>query len=97
MRIIAHRTIVDFWKKHADAKIPLENWYKTTKQTTWKNFNDLKQTFNSADYAGNQRYVFNIKGNNYRIIAKILFIQQIVYIRFVGTHQEYNQINCETI
>ena len=97
MRVIAHRTLVEYGKQHANAKTPLESWYKTTKAAKWKNFQDLKKTFNSADYVGNQRYVFDIKGNDYRLVGKILFAQQIIYIRFIGTHREYDKIDCSTI
>jgi len=97
MRIIAHRTIIQYGKQYPDAKIALESWYKTVKTAKWKNFQEMKNIFNSVDYAGNQRYVFNIKGNNYRLVGKILFVQQIVYIRFVGTHKEYEIIDCSTI
>jgi mRNA interferase HigB len=97
MRIIAHNTIVEYGRLHPDAKIALEGWYKTTKQARWNSFYEVKQTFNSVDYAGNGRYVFNIKGNSYRLVAKILFIQKIIYIRFVGTHKEYDAIDCSTI
>ena len=58
----------------------------------WNNFADIKQTFNTVDYVGNDRYVFDIKGNNYRIVAVVLFINQKVYMRFVGTHKEYEKI-----
>jgi len=97
MRIIAHRTIVKYGKLYPDAKTALDGWYKTTKAAIWKDYNDIKKTFNSVDYAGNQRYVFNIKGNNYRIIGKILFVQKIIFIRFIGTHREYENIDCSTI
>jgi len=97
MRVIAHRTIVAFGKKHANAKTALDSWYKTTKSAKWKSFQDMKNSFNSADYVGNQRYVFNIKGDDYRLVGKILFVQQIIYIRFIGTHQEYDLIDCSTI
>jgi mRNA interferase HigB len=97
MRIIAHSTIVAYSKQHADAKTALESWYKTVKAVVWKDFQDIKNTFKSVDFVGNQRYVFNIKGNNYRLVGKVLFIQQIIYIRFIGTHKEYDEINCSTI
>jgi mRNA interferase HigB len=97
MRIIAHRTIVLYGKEHADAKTALENWYKTVKAASWKDFQDIKDTFNGVDYVGNQRYVFNIKGNNYHLVGKILFVQQIIYIRFIGTHTEYDKIDCSII
>jgi len=57
----------------------------------------MKKTFNSVDYTGNQRYVFNIKGDDYRLVGKILFRQQIIYIRFIGTHKDYEKIDCSTI
>ena len=97
MRIIAHRTIVKYGKQYPDAKTALDSWYKTVKAAEWKNFQDIKNIFNSVDYAGNQRYVFNIKGNNYRLVGKILFVQQIIYIRFIGTHKEYDEIDCSTV
>jgi len=92
MRIIAHRTIVKYGKQHPDAKIPLDSWYKTVKAVEWKDHGDIKKSFNNVDYVGNQRYVFNIKGNNYRLVGKILFVHQIIYIRFIGTHKEYDEI-----
>ena len=97
MRIIAHRTIVEYGKQRPDAKTALDSWYKIAKRAVWKDFQDIKNTFNSVDYVGNQRYVFNIKGNNYRLVGKILFAQQIIYIRFIGTHKEYDEIDCSTI
>ena len=97
MRIIVHRTIVKYGQQYPDAKTALDSWYKTVKAAKWKNFQEIKSVFNSADFVGNQRYVFNIKGNNYRLVGKILFVQQIVYIRFIGTHEEYDDIDCSTI
>ncbi len=97
MRIIAHRTIVKYWTVHADSRIALENWYQITKSANWNNLQDIKIKFNSVDYVGNQRYVFNIKGNNYRLVVKILFVQKIIYIRFIGTHEEYEKIDCSII
>ena len=97
MRIIAHRTIVKYGEQYPDAKTALESWYKTVKAAEWKNLQEVKNVFNSVDYVGNQRYVFNIKGNSYRLVGKILFVQQIVYIRFIGTHEEYDDIDCSTI
>ena len=97
MRIIAHRAITAYSELHTDAKTALESWYRTVKSAKWKDFQDIRKAFNNADYVGNQRYVFNIKGNNYRLVGKILFVQQIIYIRFIGTHREYDKIDCSTI
>ncbi|MDR0680518.1 MAG: type II toxin-antitoxin system HigB family toxin [Dysgonamonadaceae bacterium] len=97
MRIIAHRTIVKYEDRHADAKTALDSWYQVVRSAEWGNFQDIKNTYGSVDYVGNQRYVFNIKGNDYRLVVKILFVQKIVYIRFIGTHKEYDKINYSTI
>ena len=70
----------------------LRNWYKKTLKAEWKNLADIKSTFSSADYVGNDRYVFDIKGNDYRIVAVVIFIFGKVYMRFVGTHEEYDRI-----
>ena len=92
MRVISFSIIRDFIAKHADADVPLRDWYRRTTKANWNNFTDIKQTFNTVDYVGNDRYVFDIKGNNYRIVAIVLFINKKVYMRFVGTHEEYNKI-----
>ena len=92
MRVISFSMIKDFISKHADSDVPLRDWYKRVTKADWNSFADIKQTFNSADYVGNDRYVFDIKGNTYRIVAVVLFINKKVYMRFVGTHEEYNRI-----
>ena len=76
----------------------LEDWYYKTKESEWSNFAEIKNTFNSVDFIGNKRFVFNIKGKLYRIIVVVLFVPKYVYIRFVGTHAEYDKIkDCSTI
>jgi len=75
----------------------LDNWYEISKQNDWKNFNEMKKSFNSVDSVGNDRYVFNIKGNHYRLIALILFKVRTVFILFIGTHKEYDLIDASTI
>ncbi len=98
MRIIAHRTLVLFYKKHADAKTAIEEWYQKTSAAEWKTFAEMKKTFNNVDAIGNQRFVFNIKGNEYRIVAIVKFTIKMVYIRFIGTHSEYDKIDdCSNI
>lgn len=92
MRVISFSMIREFIAKHADADVALRDWYKRTSKANWKSFADIKQTFNTVDYVGNDRYVFDIKGNNYRIVAIVLLINQKVYMRFVGTHEEYERI-----
>tara|TARA_R110002072_G_scaffold110599_2_gene238421 strand:+ start:14961 stop:15257 length:297 start_codon:yes stop_codon:yes gene_type:complete len=92
MRIVTYKRILEFSKKYADAESPLSFWYHTVRAKEWNNFNEVKQSFNSADYVGNNRYVFNIKGNDYRLVAIISFYAKKVYIRFIGTHSEYSKI-----
>lgn len=74
-------------------KTALEDWHSKTKNAEWDNFADVKKTFNSVDSVGNGRFVFNIKGNSYRLIALIKFTLKLVYIRFIGTHKEYDKID----
>ena len=97
MRIFVYKTLVDYYQQHSDAKTALEDWYNKTKEAKWNNFADMKSSFNSVDSAGNKRYVFDIKGNCYRLVAIVLFIPKYVYIRFIGTHAEYNKIDCSMI
>lgn len=92
MRIITYKRIKEFSEKHADSLIPLNVWYHTTNSKSWKNLIEIKQTFNCVDFVGNNRFVFNIKGNDYRLIAIISFNAQKVYIRFIGTHADYDKI-----
>lgn len=98
MRIFIYKTLVEYYTKHPEAKNALEEWFSKTQETEWNNFADMKNTFNSADSVGNRRYVFNIKGNSYRLVAIVLFIPKYVYIRFIGTHGEYDKIkDCSTL
>ncbi len=92
MRIIAKSTLVEYYTKNPQSKAALESWHDKTKKAKWTCFADVKKTFNSVDNVGNQHYVFNIKGNDYRLVVIIQFTPQRVYIRFVGTHDEYNRI-----
>ena len=97
MRVIAKKTLVAFYRKHADAETALEEWNEKTEDAEWDNFGDLKNTFHSADLVGNKRVVFNIKGNDYRLIGIVLFRIKTVYIRFIGTHHEYDKLTEEQI
>lgn len=98
MRIVAFKTIKDYFTENPTSKVGLQNWYNIAKKAKWKDFNELKNDFKSAEYVGNKRVVFNISGNNYRLIIKIIFVAQIIYIRFVGTHAEYDKIeDCSKI
>jgi len=93
MRIVTHKRIDEFSKKHNDAELPLNLWYNFVSQRDWRNINELRRDFNTIDYIGNNRFVFNIKGNKYRLIAIISFNAKKVYIRFIGSHPEYDKID----
>jgi len=97
VRIIAKRTLRDFWTKHADSEQQLKAWYRETEKTEWENINDLKKDYPSASILQGNRIVFNIKGNNYKLIVKFSFEYQICWIRFIGTHAEYDKIDANTI
>ena len=92
MRIIARSTLVAYYTKNPQSRVALEDWYNKTKEAKWECFADIKKTFNSVDSVGNKRYVFNIKGNDYRLIVLIKFMVSHVLIRFIGTHNEYDKI-----
>jgi mRNA interferase HigB len=93
MRVIKKSTLVAFYRKHNDAETALEEWYNKTRKADWENFAQVKGTFGSADWVGNKRIVFNINGNKYRLVTLVLFGIKMVYIRFIGTHEEYDKIN----
>lgn len=97
MRVIAISTLRDYWTKHPDCELPLKEWYVKVCHSTWSSVTDMRNDFNSVDYVGNQRYVFNIKGNRYRLVAAVKFTPALVYIRFVGSHDEYERIDVSTI
>lgn len=92
MRVIAKKTLVTYYTNHPQAKDALEDWYTKTEEAEWHNLADMRHTFNSVDYVGNQHYVFNIKGNDYRLVVVVRFTPQQVLIRFIGTHAEYDKI-----
>ena len=92
MNIVAKKTLVAYYTTHPQAKDALEEWYTKTRKSHWTNFADIRATFNSVDSVGNQHYVFNIKGNDFRLIVVVQFRHQYVFIRFVGTHAEYDKL-----
>ena len=96
---ITNKLILDnFVQKHAKAAKPLNKWVEEMMNVNWKSHNELKRCFPTADYVKNGRYVFNIGGNNYRIVAVVMFINGVMILRFVGTHAEYDKIkDCSVI
>lgn len=97
MVIISKTIIQSFVKNHPDIESALEKWYYDTKAADWKNFSEVKKTFNTTDSVGNDRYVFDIKGNQYRLVALIIFKVRTVFILFIGTHKEYDKIKANKI
>jgi len=97
MRIISFKKIHEFTNIHAASAIALHDWYHKVSKMEWHNLSDIKNDFNSVDFVGNSRFVFNVKGNHYRIVCIIIFASQKVYIRFIGTHQQYDKIDVSTI
>lgn len=97
MRIISRRTLKDFWERHPDAEQPLQAWYGDVRESRWRSSSDIKGVYRNASFVGNNRVVFNIKGNTYRLVVAIQYQFGIVYIRFVGTHEEYDRIDSATV
>jgi len=96
-RIFAKSTLRKFWEEYPDTEQYLKTWYDTVINADWRNPADVKQTYTTASILRNNRIVFNIKGNSYRLIAKFNFEKQWIFIRFVGTHIEYDKIDANTI
>ena len=97
MRIIAKKTLRDFWERHPDAEEALKAWFHDAKHATWASPQDIRQTYATASIIANNRVVFNIRGNTYRLIVAINYDFGIVYIRFIGTHRAYDQIDATAI
>ena len=97
MRVIAVKTLREFWKSHADVEQALKAWHKEAVEAGWREPNDIKKRYPAADILPGNRVVFNIKGNQYRLIVKIHYNRSIVFVRFIGTHAEYDKIDALTI
>lgn len=97
MRVIAVGTLRNFWTRHADAEQPLKAWYDEAKHATWATPQAIKDRYASVSFVGKNRVVFNVKGNEYRLIVAVAWRFQAVYIKFVGTHAEYDAIDAATV
>ena len=97
LRVIAKKILRDFWGKHSDSQQQLKAWFQEASKAKWKNPNEVKTEYPSASILPDNRIVFNIKGNNYRLIVKVNYDYQILWIRFIGTHAEYDKVNAEKI
>ncbi len=96
-RIFAKSTLREFWGTHPESEQYLKTWFDTVNSSNWKNPNDIKQTYANASILKENRIVFNIKGNAFRLVAKFNFEKQWVFIRFIGTHEEYDKIDVTKI
>ena len=97
MRIVARRSLREFWRKHPQAEGPLRFWYQTTSRAAWRTPADIRTTFGSVDMRPNNRAIFDVGGNRFRIVAVVLLKSQIVYVRFVGTHAQYDRIDVDKV
>lgn len=97
MRIVKRSTLKEYWEEHKDVEEPLKAWFFEAEHAEWKSSHDVTQHYRTADPIPGNRVVFNIKGNKYRLVVKIHYNTGIVYIRFIGTHAEYDKIDAETI
>jgi mRNA interferase HigB len=99
VRIISRRTLLRFWQDHRyqDSEQALRAWYAEAKMANWESPQEIKEHYRSASIIGNNRVVFNLCGNKYRLIVAIKYNFRIIYIRFIGTHKQYDKINAEEI
>lgn len=97
MRVIAISTLREFWEKHPQSETPLRSWYADACHADWRTPADIKATHRNASFVGSNRVIFNIKGNDYRLIVAVHYNRGMLYIRFVGTHAEYDAINAEKV
>lgn len=96
-RVFSKSTLKEYWEKYSDSEQYLKTWYDTAKNANWKTPSDVKQTYANTSILKDSRIVFNIKGNSYRLVAKFNFEKQWIFIRFIGTHEEYDKIDANTI
>jgi mRNA interferase HigB len=93
MRIIALSTLRVFWIKHPNAEIPLRSWNALASRAQWKSPAEIKEAFRNASFTGNNRVIFNVKGNDYRLVAMVRYDKGLIFIRFIGTQIEYDKID----
>ena len=96
-RIFAKSTLREYWQKKPESEQYLKTWYDTAISSDWETPNDVKQTYANASILKNNRIVFNIKGNSFRVVVKFNFIKKWIFIRFIGTHEEYDKIDANNI
>jgi mRNA interferase HigB len=97
MRILALKTLRRFWERHPNVRQALQAWYCDVKHASWTTPADIRTVYRNASFVGNNRVVFNIRGNQYRLVVAINYAHGIMYIRFIGSHQDYDKIDAATI
>jgi len=99
MRIISRKALRDLWKqpRYADSEQPLKSWFKIASDADWANSAAIKAQFGNASFVGNNRVIFNIGGNKYRLVVAVNYAYRLIYIRFVGTHKQYDEIDAKEI
>lgn len=97
MRVIAISTLRAFWEKHPDAQTPLRAWYALASRAQWKSPADIKQAYRNASFTTNNRVVFNVNGNDYRLVVLVRYDKGLLFVKFVGTHAQYDKINVLTV
>ena len=97
MRVIAKRTLLAYASRHSDAEQPLRAWYDEAANATWKTPQDIKDHYASASFVANNRVVFNIKGNEHRLVVAVAYRFGVVFIKFIGTHKQYDKIDAATV
>jgi mRNA interferase HigB len=97
MRVIAIGTLREFWRKHADVEVPLRAWFAEASRAQWRTPAEIKASHRNASFLANNRVVFNIKGNEYRLVVAVHFNRGLMFVRFVGTHREYDRIDAATV
>ena len=97
MRVFSKKVLREFWESHADARIGLQGWYEEALRAEWQTPSDIKRTHANASIIGDNRAVFNIQGNAYRLVVKIHYDRKFTYVRFVCTHAEYDKIDAEKV
>ncbi|MCW3083416.1 MAG: addiction module toxin RelE [Bacteroidetes bacterium] len=97
MRVISKKVLREFWEKHSDSEQQLKAWFREADTSKWKSPKEIKKKYPGASFLNDNRVVFNIKGNTYRIIVRINYDYQMVWVRFVGTHAEYDKIDATKI
>lgn len=97
MVVLSKAILMSFVERFPETEEVILRWYGQTSEANWKNFSEMKNSFNAVDAVGNDRYVFNIKGNHFRLIALIIFKVRTVFVLFIGTHKEYDQLDASTV